>query len=144
MSQAKMKESPVMQLEPPRFDNGKALLIAGLRRSYTGEMTKKIATQWQSVAPHIGKIPGQVGRVSYGVCWNRGEATEYLTGVEISNSSGLPSEFNVVEIPAQRFAVFAHRGHVSRLYETCAAIPDWFAGSGYKAAGGIGETTDFF
>ena len=37
MSQAKMKESPAAQLEAPRFENGKPLLIAGIRCHYNSE-----------------------------------------------------------------------------------------------------------
>ena len=40
-----------------------------------------------------------------------------------ASSIGLPADFNVVSIPAQRYAVFAHHGHVSKLGETfCDAI----------------------
>jgi len=145
MSQAKIKESsPMLQLEAPRFEDGKALLIAGLRRSYTGETMNNIAAQWQSFAPHIGKMAGQVGGVTYGLCWNSHAGMDYLSGVEFSSISGLPSEFTVAIIPEQRYAVFSHREYVSRLYETCEAIPGWFVGSGCERTGGTGETPDFF
>jgi AraC family transcriptional regulator len=144
MGQTKMKEAPVRPLGAPRIENSKALLIAGLRRRYSGETMKHIPAQWQSFAPHIGKIPGQVGRMAYGLCWDSDGGLDYLTGVEVSSSAVLPNEFSAAIIPAQRYAVFSHREHVSRLYETCEAIPLWFIGSNYERTVRVGETPDFF
>ena len=147
MSQTRMKESPVTKLEASRFENGKPLLIAGLRSRYTSETMNDIPAQWQRFAPHIGKIPGQVGRAAYGLCFNTlsAKGVDYLTGVEVSSSSGLPDEFNIVTIPAQRYAVFSHRGHVSTLRETCDAIGrTWLPESGHEVARQAAGTPDFF
>jgi AraC family transcriptional regulator len=148
MSQAKMKESPAAQLEAPRLENGRALLIAGLRSRYTPETMSSIPGQWQRFAPHIGKVPGQVGGVAYGVCFNASNGAgdvEYLSGVEVSSASGLPSEFSLVSIPAQRYAVFAHREHVSKLHETLDAIGrKWFPESRQEAAPRAAGAPDFF
>jgi AraC family transcriptional regulator len=148
MNQAKMKESPVAQLEAPRFENGKALLIAGLRSRYTAETMNNLPAQWQRFAPHIGKIPGQVGGAAYGVCFNAsdgGEGVEYLSGVEVTSSSGLPGEFSLVSIPAQRYAVFTHREHVSKLRETLDAIgPKWLPEWGREAVHRAAGSPDFF
>ncbi len=146
MSHAATKQSQAPQLEPPRFENGRALLIAGLRSNYTTETMNDLPAQWRHFAPHIGKIAGQLSRTTYGICWQPrdGGGIEYLSGVEVSGFSGLPSEFTVVSIPAQRYAVFPHRGHVSQLYETCDAISKWFPESGYQCAGGGADGPDFF
>ena len=146
MSHAATKQSHVLQLEPPRFENGKALLVAGLRKQYTGETMNELPAQWQRFIPHIGKIAGQIGRTSYGICWQArdGAGIEYLSGVEVSGFSSLPSEFTVVSIPAQRYAVFPHRGHVSQLYETCDAISKWLPASGFQCAGNGADGPDFF
>ncbi|MGB2899786.1 MAG: GyrI-like domain-containing protein [Candidatus Acidiferrum sp.] len=144
MSKAKMKKSTSLQLEAPRFENGKALVIAGLRSRYTTETMNGIPAQWERFVPYIGKIPGQVGRAAYGACWNFADGMDYLTGVEVSSSSGLPGEFSVVAIPAQKYAVLPHRGHVSDLRETLDAIDKWLPGSGLEAAFGSAETPSFF
>jgi len=47
---------------------------------------------------------------------------EYLAGVALSSFDGLPSELRMVRIPAQDYAVFVHRGHVSAIRETMKAI----------------------
>jgi AraC family transcriptional regulator len=146
MSQPGVKQSVVVQLEAPHFENGTPLLIAGLRNRYTAETMNNIPAQWQRFAPHIGKIPGQVGRVAYGLCFNAlsPEGIDYLAGVEVSSSSGLPGEFSVATVPAQKYAVFSHREHVSKLRETLDAIHKWLPGSSLEPAGGTAGAPDFF
>jgi AraC family transcriptional regulator len=141
-----MKKSPAAQLEAPRFESGKPLRIAGLRQHYTPETMKNIPELWQRFGPHIGKIPGQVGRVAYGLCFNAlsPDGMDYLAGVEVSGSSVLAGEFSVTGIPAQKYAVFSHREHVSKMYETLDAIDKWFPGSGFEAALGNAEAPNFF
>ena len=139
-----MKKSLATQLEP-RFENGKAMLIAGLRSRYTWEMMNGIFAQWQLFVPYIGKIPGQLGGAAYGVVFSVPGGVDYLSGVEVSSSSGLPAEFSVISLPAERYAVFAHRDHVLKLRETIDAIfNQWLPGSGYQVPRGAGGAPDFF
>ncbi len=144
MNRAKMKESTSLQLEAPRFENGKALVIAGFRSRYKTETMNSIPAQWERFAPYIGKIPGQVGHAAYGACWTFAGGIDYLTGVEVSSSSRLPGDFSVITIPAQKYAVFPHREHVSELRETLDAIDKWLPGSGLEVAYGFAETPSFY
>ena len=146
MSQATMKKSPAPQLEAPRFENSKALRIGGLREHYTSETMKNVPELWLRFAPHIGHIPGQVGRVAYGLCFNAlsHDGMDYLAGVAVSSSSSLPSEFSVATIPAQKYAVFSHREHVSKLYETLDAIDKWLPRSGLEVSRGAADAASFF
>jgi AraC family transcriptional regulator len=146
MSQATMKKSPATQLETPRIESHKGLRIAGLREHYASENMKNIPELWLRFAPHIGHIPGQVGRVAYGLCFNAPSPAgiDYLAGVEISSSSGLPSEFTVATIPAQKYAVFSHHEHVSKLRETLDAIDKWLPGSGLEVGNEAAEVPNFF
>ena len=135
-----------MKLDPPRLENAKALLIAGLRTVYTPETMDDLPAQWQRFAPHIGKIPGQVGRATYGVCWCPDDSVSisYLSGVEVSNFSSLPGDFTIVSIPAHRYAVFTHHGHVSTIRETIEAIgSQWFPESGQEPAARACDAPDF-
>ena len=81
----KMDETLLTKLEPPRFENGKPLLIAGLSERYSCETSAAIPAQWQRFLPHLGNIPGQVGRPAYGVRCNSDEAgnMDYICGVEV-------------------------------------------------------------
>ncbi len=130
-------QTPVVQLEPPRFVDGKPLLIAGLRCRYAPATLDTISAQWQRFAAYIGRIPGQVGRTSYGLnfLYTVAQGIEYVSGVEVSSCTGLPAELSCVNIPAQRYAVFVHGGHVSKAWETCAAIEkEWALSSGHEPA----------
>lgn len=147
MSHTAAKQTPDTKLEPPRFENGKPLLIAGLRKIYAPAAMRGIPAQWQTFAQYIGKIPGQVGRTAYGICWQAAESTniEYLSGVEVSGFAGMPDDFTVASLAAAKYAVFPHRAHVSKLYETCDAISRWLPESGHQSAASAGaETPAFF
>ena len=146
MSHTAAKQTPETKLEP-RFENGEPLLIAGLRKTYAPAAMRSIPMQWQAFAPRIGKIPGQIGRTTYGVCWQAADSAEieYLSGVEVSTFAGMPDDFTVVSLPPAKYAVFPHRAHVSRLYETCDAISKWLPESGHQSAAAVdAETPAFF
>jgi AraC family transcriptional regulator len=125
-----------MTLAAPRFEIGRELLIAGYNETYTFVSRVNIPAQWQRFAPRVGRIPGQIGAVSYGVCWNYVPAKgfDYLSGVEVASTEELPAGFSHVLLPAQRYAVFEHNGHVSEIPATVEAIwREWLPGSGYEA-----------
>lgn len=133
-----MDTSLITNLEPPRFVNGKALLVAGLGERYDCESSKAIPSLWQRFIPHIGHVPGQIGeRIAYGVCCNSDEEGnfDYIAGVEVSDFSELPREFSRVRIPAHRYAVFAQREHIATIRSTVNTIWNkWLPQSGHEAA----------
>jgi AraC family transcriptional regulator len=133
----RMDETLIAKLEPPRFEYGKPLLVAGLGERYSCETSKAIPAQWQRFAPHIGNIPGQVGRTAYGVCCNGDDEGnfDYIAGVEVADFSDLPASFSRVRIPAQRYAVFSHREHVATIRRTVNTIwSKWLPESGHEVA----------
>jgi predicted transcriptional regulator YdeE len=124
-------------LDPPRFENERELLIAGLSASYTFAARANIPQQWERFASQVGEIPGKVGTTSYGVCWNYqpNQGFDYLSGVEISSFSGLPENFSRIRLAPRRYAVFTHRKHVSSIVDTIDAIWNkWLPNSGKQAA----------
>lgn len=124
MNQSGTKQSSDSQLEP-RFENGRAMLVAGVGVHYTSETMNNIPAQWEQFAKHIGKIPNEVRRVAYGICFNLVKAPfsfEYMSAVEISAAGNLPGDFSTAEIPALRYAIFRHDGHVSKIRDTMDAI----------------------
>ncbi|MGH6934147.1 MAG: AraC family transcriptional regulator [Dongiaceae bacterium] len=132
----KMEDAPIVTLEPPRFLNGKALLIAGLSERYSFEACAAIPSQWQRFTPHIGNLPGQSGRAAYGVKLN-GDDTgfDYVTGVEVAAFDGIPKEMARLRIAPRRYAVFRHLGHVATIRGTHNAIwSKWLPDSGHQVA----------
>ena len=146
----RMDQTPLENLEPPRFVNGKPLLITGLTERYTGESSAGIPAQWQRFLPHFNHIPGQIGKVAYGVTYNADDEghMDYLSGVEVPDFSRVPPEFARLRIPEQRYVVFSYPGHISGIRRLWAAIwTSWFPTSGHEPADGpnferYGETFD--
>ena len=99
----KMDESLLTHLDAPRLVQGGTMLIVGLGERYTAETCANIPSQWQRFAPHLGHIPGQVGRATYGVICNSDDAgnTEYISGVEVSDFARIPQEWSRIQIPQQ-------------------------------------------
>ena len=132
-----------VELEPPRFQNGKAFFIAGLQEH--PETLAAVPEQWRRAMAY--PIPNWVGRATYGVnfnCLSDTDIFEYLAGVEVSDFSGLPSELSQLIITPQKYAVFTHRGHVSKLWQTCDRIGKWLPQSGYEHPDAAAGVPDFF
>lgn len=131
----RMDETLIVKLDPPRFETGRTLLIAGLGERYSHETCQGIPLQWQRFTPYIGNIGGQIGTMTYGICCNADGAGnfEYVAGVEVSSFDELPAEFRRVRIPEQRYAVFTHREHISAIRATWDTIwNQWLPNSGHE------------
>ena len=131
----KMEETVSASAPPVRFENGKVLLIGGIVQRYTCETSAGIPSQWQRFMPHIGNIPGQIDQVAFGVRWNGDEegSFDYLCGIEVSDFSRVPAELAHLRIPAQKYAVFSHREHISTIRSTWVTIWNtWLPGSGHE------------
>ncbi|RWG59546.1 MAG: AraC family transcriptional regulator [Mesorhizobium sp.] len=118
-----MDSSLLTALEPPLFETSRAFLIAGLGERYSCETSAGIPMLWQRFGPYIGNIPGEVPGVAYGVCTNADDAGD------------LPKDFCRVRVPAQKYAVFAHREHISTIRRTVNTIWNrWLPASGHEIA----------
>jgi AraC family transcriptional regulator len=150
MTQTKSDPTVLSQIErpQPRFESGKPMLIAGLRAHYTAAPWEGIPAQWQRFhstlkGTHLRETPGQVDRPAYGLCFLVSNGVDYLSGVEVSDNAELPNEFVTVSIPVQRYVVFRHPDHVSKLRDTCEIAFKWLRTSGHEAAKTAG-VPDFF
>jgi AraC family transcriptional regulator len=132
-----MDSTALDNLPAPRFEICKPLLVAGLGERYTWESGAAIPGQWQRFHQSVANFPGRIGQVAYGVCCNADDAGnyDYIAGVEVSDFSDLPREFSRARIPEQKYAVFAHRDHISTIRRTINTIwNQWLPVSGLKAA----------
>jgi AraC family transcriptional regulator len=133
-----MDSTVIDNLQAPRFETGKAMLVAGVGERYTWESGgPAIPGQWHRFHQSVESMPGRVGRVAYGVCCNGDDSGnfDYIAGVEVSDFSDLPREFSRVRIPEQRYAVFTHRDHISSIRRTVNTIWNhWLPASGLNAA----------
>lgn len=134
-------------LTPVRVELKNPMRITGLRLRLDDKAAQKIPELWQQLAPHLGKVPSQVGNADYGLCIRVDDSNscfDYLAGMEIEKDiedrSEVPAEWPEITLPEQQYAVFTHQQHVSQVRHTIHNIFDqWLPGSGYvHAAGGPG------
>ena len=132
-----MDEQTGLKPADHRYENGHFLLIAGLGGRFTHQTTQGIPDLWEKFVPEIGRIPGQKGEVTYGICCNPdGEGGfEYIAGVEIDKLDDLPQKYRWVEVQPQYYAVFEHKGSLDQLPATFQYIwKTWLPQSGHEAA----------
>lgn len=133
----RMQAQQPFELSEPRFVEGEAMLIAGLGERFTFDKSQGIAGLWQRFVPHIGCIPGQLGWETFGLCCNPRDdgSFEYIAGVRVSRVDELPAGFTQQRLLARRYAVFLHRGHISAIHQTFAAIfQHWLPNAGLQVA----------
>jgi AraC family transcriptional regulator len=131
----RMNEILLDTLGAPRFEDGRLLLIAGLRERYDHEGSAAIPSQWQRFQPYIGHIANQTGNAAYGVCYNSDDDgnIDYLCGVEVTSFDGLQPELERIRVPPQRYAVFHHQEHISTIRRTWMTIFNkWFPTSNHE------------
>jgi AraC family transcriptional regulator len=124
-------------LSAPRFEIGKAMLIAGVGDRFRHDDGAGIPGLWQRFHQVVHGFPGRIGPVAYGVCCNGDDAGnfDYIAGVEVADFSDLPREFSRVRIPEQRYVVFTHRDHISTVRRSVNTIWNhWLPASGHKMA----------
>lgn len=105
----------------PRFEEIGPLKIAGVSKFYTEATIGEIPALWQSFVPHLGKIPGQIGGVTYGVILvpkPGADAWEYACGVQVSDLEQMLPDFKPFFIERTKYAVFSHDKHISAIRET--------------------------
>src|SRR5215475_2249447 len=132
-----MDSTALDTLAPPRFETGKAMLIAGVGERFSHDNGAGIPALWHRFHQYVHSFPGRIGQVAYGVCCNGDDAGnfDYIAGVEVPDFSDLPREFSRVRIPEQRYAVFAHKDHISTIRRTVSTIwNQWLPASPYKVA----------
>jgi len=129
--------------QPQRYEDGRPMLFAGIRRKHTfASMGKDIPRQWDEFMK-LGELPGQVGKTGYGaICGGdpKTQTMEYMCAVEVASFDALPKDIGRMRVPAVRYAVFLHEGNVATIQDTWKQILSvWLPSSGLQSA----ETPDF-
>ena len=134
-----MNSTPTANLAPPRFETLNPMMVAGLVERHDCQSPAGIPDQWQRFSPISGTSNDRLGKVAYGVISNFDSDSnfDYLCGVEVSSASDLSTGLSSLQIAAQKYAVFTHRGHIAGIRATIATI--WSKGipeSGCQVADG--------
>jgi AraC family transcriptional regulator len=122
-----LREDPAVaiHLPPPRIVAQGPLLIAGIGRRFAFDDFAGIPALWQQLHPYLGAIAGEKRNATYGVVANMtpgGDTYFYLAGVEVSDLSDLDGDLTGFRLPAQRWAIFPHEGHVTTIASTIDAV----------------------
>jgi AraC family transcriptional regulator len=122
-----LREDPAVavRLPPPRLVALGPLIIAGLARRFSVDDFAGIPSLWQEFHPHIATVPQRRDAATFGLVADmaaEGESYLYLAGVEVAGLADLDPRFTAIRLPAQRWAVFEHRGHVTTIASTLGAI----------------------
>jgi AraC family transcriptional regulator len=134
LSQLNVKEPMVVStrqlpgLNPPRLESLSESSFVGLVERYDSQSPAGIPNQWQQFAPYLGTIRSQIGRDAFGVCFNFDEEGkfDYMSGVTVKAGSDSPNGLVRLTVPAQKYAVFHHKGHITDIRSVIAAI--WSVG----------------
>ena len=133
----RMDALQTIPLADPRFEEKPPRLIAGLNEKFNSNTVGGIPALWQRFNAYWGNIPHLVNGAAYGICHAYDDAGnfDYIAGVEVTEFTDQPPEFFRLRVPAQRYAVFQHGGHVSDIRNVCHTIwNSWLPASGLKAA----------
>ncbi|WDY56716.1 GyrI-like domain-containing protein [Pseudomonas sp. PSKL.D1] len=125
-----------MALTPARIEDGRALTLAGFAERFSMSDLSGLPLLWQRFGPYMGKVPGQHGQDGYGVCYHPDEqgGFDYLAGVEVVDTFGLPDGFITLSLEPRHYAVFEHRGSLQGLKGTFDGAFQWLAQSGEQQA----------
>lgn len=126
-------------MEHVKFETLPTFKVMGIK--YRGNnANQEIKEMWGRLNPRADEIP-IAGNCAFGVCFMLNDAPpgvfEYVAGFKVEAYEHIPEGMVVVDVPENRYAVFAHRGPLNTLGKTYAGIcDDWFPRSGYQPAGG--------
>ena len=126
-------------LQPPRFEPGKPMLFVGLAARHSFAAPQGIPAQWQEFMASYSEIPDKAQPIPVGISANMDDDGnfDYVCAVEVSKFSDTPRGLIELRVPAQTYAVFLHREHISRISATYAAIwNDWPPERNYVVADG--------
>lgn len=134
-----MTATPAPKLADPQIEMLSFEHLVGIVERHECESPSGIPKQWQRFAPYLGNIPGQVGKVAYGVCYNFGEdgKFDYVTCVEAKRDMSIPFGLVGLDLPEHKYAVFRHDGHIAEIRAVIAGI--WnnaLPKSGYESGEG--------
>lgn len=121
----RMDPAEKTRLVRPKIETHPAIRLAGLGGHYDGRTLANIPDQWTRAAPLFQEMTGNRVGDAFAVVGRMAEDTggfDYFCGVPVPTTKDVLPGLSVMTLPAMRYARFAHRGHISELRATCAAV----------------------
>lgn len=121
MEPQQMKKDMIVDVAKPEMRERAAFRVVGLSGTFSIENTNTIPGLWRSFNEVAAEIGGAVPGAAYGVCHGADESGQfrYLAGLEAATKT---EGMDFVDIPAGRYAVFTHSGHISDIGRTVYTI----------------------
>ena len=109
-----MKKDMIVDVAEPEIRKRAAFRVVGLSAKTNFEDASVIPGLWSEFNAQEDTVQNAIQGAAYGVCCDATKAGQfrYLAGVE---ATGLTDGMDHVDIPAGRYAVFTHSGHISDL-----------------------------
>jgi len=111
-------------LPTPRIEAAGEILVVGQGARVAFDGDPSIPVLWRRFAPHLGEIEGRAQPIPIGIMRDIDDEGrfDYVCAAEVRAFVAMPRGMIRLRIPARRYAVFRHDGHVSTLGATYAAI----------------------
>lgn len=113
------------RLGPPTVVRREPVVIAGISRRFPVKDFAGIPSLWQEFGAFDNAIPEQQGREAFGVVTDmslNGDDYRYLAGVHVAADAHVREPLRRIKLPAGRWAMFTHTGHVSTIMSTIYTI----------------------
>lgn len=121
MEPFEMNMDMIVPLAAPRMEERAAFRVVGLGIDCAFGNTGAIPALWQAFDAREDEFENAVAGALYGVCCMGDGAGNfrYIAGIE---AEGLPPGMEHIDMPAHRYAVFTHSGHISDFAKTVYTI----------------------
>ncbi len=119
MEPLQMNKDMIIDIPAPDIKTRPAMRITGLSTACTFDDTSAIPGLWQQFNAREEEVADNPA-AAYGVCYDADGAGNfrYLAGMERTSTHPLPADMDSIDLPAGRYAVFTHNGHIADLPKT--------------------------
>lgn len=119
MEPLEMDKNRIVNVGAPTIQYKGAMRVVGIGTACVAGDISGIPAQWQALNARAHDV--EFGGTAYGISYDMNGSGDfrYLAGVETRKT---PDGMDVVDIPAHRYAVFIHSGHISDLPKTIYTI----------------------
>ncbi|MDF1666056.1 MAG: GyrI-like domain-containing protein, partial [Planctomycetota bacterium] len=102
----------------PEFRDVQSFRVIGLGESYELNKAQGISQLWEQFMPRTATMTQRVGMEAFGIGQCKGDRFEYLAGVKVESDAPIPEGMVDMDIEAGHYAVFTHRGPISKIADS--------------------------
>lgn len=133
----------------PQIAQKLPLTVVGLEAPFIHALSpdatnfKVIGPLWDQFVLRVQEVPHRIGHDMLGILYGRPKSErshpdelQYIVAVPVSSTAEIPSGMVAHTVPAATFAVFLHRGPITKIADTCREIYQvWLPQSEYEHSG---------